>query len=225
MQKRTYYRQWNDGIPGWDTPRKAHFFKKLFGRKSATAVQLRPGAMPPEEVKRKIQQAGVGKVVEILRIGYDGTIDDIPIIVEILDITEEGFTGKIVNVERDLIEESTKTVVFAKRGGGTIEFRYDDGDINEIKEAEDTAIIEESQDIEALKEVLSALEKDDPILVAYYDKKRRGTVNVEGRLLATNADKTRFRMLVEKINRIELEEKREREFDIKEDMVIDIEIV
>ena len=225
MLKKPYYRYpWPPPLET-ETPYRAHFFKKLFGRRSTTDVPLRPGAMTPEQVKQKIRQAGVGKVVEILRIGYDGTIDDMPIIVEILDITEEGFTGKIVNVERELIEESTKAVVFAKRGGGTIEFQYDDGDINEIKEAEDTAIIEESQDIEALKDVLSALEKNDPILVAYYDKKRRGTVNVEGRLLATSEDKTKFRMLVEKVNRIELEEKRERLFDVKEDMVIDIEMI
>ena len=210
----------------WQAPAfRRYFFKKLFGRKSAATSAIRPGAMPPAEVKKRIQELGVGKVVEIMRVGFDGKIDDIPIIIEIIDISEEGFTGKVVNVERSLIEQKTKTVVFAKRGGGTLEFRYDDGDISEIKESEDTGVIQESQDLEALKEVLQALDVNDTILVSYYDRKYRGTVNVEGRLLEKNVENLRFKMLMEKINRIELDEKEEREFSIAQDLVIDIELV
>ncbi len=202
-----------------------YFFKWLFGKKSGATSTLRPGAMPPEKVKSMIEQIGTGKVVEILRVGFDGTLDDIPIVVEIIDITPEGFTGKIVNVERKLIEESTSTVVFAKHGGGTIEFRYDDGDIAEIKEGEDTSILEQSRDVNALKEILGALETGDPILVAYYDKENHGTVNVEGRLIERTPDRSKFKMVIEKVNRIELEEKKEKTFDINNDLVIDIEMV
>ncbi len=205
--------------------RNFHFFKWLFGKKSGSETTLRPGALPPEKVREIIEQFGVGKVVEILRVGFDGTLDDIPIVVEIIDITPEGFTGKIVNVERKLIEESTSTVVFAKHGGGTIEFRYDDGDIAEIKEGEDTSILEQSRDVNALKEILMALEPNDPILVAYYDSQHRGTVNVEGRLLEKSEDGSSFKMVIEKVNRIELEKKREKTFNIDKDLVIDIEMV
>ncbi len=201
------------------------FFRKLFGRKSGTTTTLRPGAMPPEQVKQIIEQFGVGKVVEILRVGFDGALDDIPIVVEIIDITPEGFTGKIVNVERKIIEESTSSVVFAKHGGGTIEFRYDDGDIAEIKEGEDTSVLEQSRDVAALKEILNALEPNDTILVAYYDKNHHGTVNVEGRLVEKAADGSSFKMVIEKVNRIELEQKREKMFNIDKDLVIDIELV
>ncbi len=207
------------------TSRKHHFFKWLFGKKGGTTTTLRPGALPPETVKQTIENFGVGKVVEILRVGFDGTLDDIPIVVEIIDITPEGFTGKIVNVERKLIEESTTTVVFAKHGGGTIEFRYDDGDIAEIKEGEDISTLEQSRDVNALKEILMALEPNDPILVAYYDHEHRGTVNVEGRLVEKSDNGHSFKMVIEKVNRIELEQKREKTFDIQKDLVIDIEIV
>ncbi len=204
---------------------KRYFLKWLFGKKSATTTTLRPGAMPPEQVKETIERFGVGTVVEILRVGFDGTLDDIPIVVEIIDISPEGFTGKIVNVERKIIEESTANVVFAKHGGGTIEFRYDDGDIAEIKEGEDTSVLEQSRDVAALKEILNALEPNDNILVAYYDRAHHGTVNVEGRLVEKSADGNSFKMVIEKVNRIELEQKKEKHFDIDKDLVIDIELV
>ncbi|RMI20795.1 MAG: hypothetical protein D6681_02090 [Calditrichaeota bacterium] len=211
---------------GWEEgPYLRRHFLKLFRRKSGT-VHLRPGAMPPEAVRRAVQQFGVGKVVEILRIGYDGTVDDIPIIVEIIDIGKEGFTGKVINVEREIIEgHSHKTLVYARRGGGVIEFRYDDGDIKEILESRDDEELAEARDVAALTEVLSALEVDDPVLVAYYDRKHRGTVNVEGRILSKEADGTTFTLRIEKINNIELEKKIEQRFNIERDLVIDISLV
>ncbi len=206
-------------------PSTRYFWWPFGKKKKRSKVLLRPGALPPEKVKQVIKSIGIGKTVEILRIGYDGTIDDIPLIVRITDINEEGFSGRIVNVERELIEQATEKLVFAKRGGGFIEFRYDDGDIKEINESKEEAILEESRDVAALKEILEALEIGDRVLVAYYDEDRQGTVNVEGTLLAKDAGGTQFTLLIEQVEKVELEKKIEREFNIEKDLVVDIEIV
>ncbi|RMG63106.1 MAG: hypothetical protein D6715_11635 [Calditrichaeota bacterium] len=220
-----------DNAPGsscstlWEVPRSRYFWWPFGKKKKGAKVALRPGALPPEKVKQIVKSIGVGKTVEILRIGYDGTIDDIPLLVKITDINEEGFSGRIVNVERELIEQATEKLVFAKRGGGFIEFRYDDGDIKEITESKEETILEESRDVAALKEILEALEIGDRVLVAYYDEERQGTVNVEGTLLAKDPGGTQFTLLIEQVEKVELEKKIEREFDIEKDLVVDIEIV
>lgn len=227
MVKNWYHIRSNKFVAGLEWPiHRARFwglFKKK--KKKAAEVSLRPGAMTPEQVKQKIESIGEGRVVEIIRIGYDGQIDDMPLIVEITGIYPSGFSGRIVNVEREMIEKGTSKLVYARRGGGTIEFRYDDGDIKEIKESEDEEFLTEERDIASLKEILSALEKGDRVLIAYYEAKHRGSVNAEGTILEKSADNTKFKILLEKINRIELEDKMEREFDIEKDLVIDIELL
>lgn len=185
---------------------------------------MRPGALSAEQVKRQIEAIGVGKVVELYRIGYDGELDDMSVIIEITRIFPEGFSGKIINVERKIIEETSRTIVYARRGGGAIDFLYDDGDIKEIRLNQDAEELSEARDLAGLQEVLAALEPKDRILVAYYDQKHRGTVNVEGTLLAKSFANTRFKMVIEKINGIELEKKNERLFDIKQDLVVDVAI-
>ncbi|NIW78645.1 MAG: hypothetical protein GWN16_03930 [Calditrichae bacterium] len=206
-------------------PQFRRYFFKIFGKKKAEPIDLRPGALSPEQVKRNIEGIGVGKIVEIIRIGYDGNIDDIPMLVEIKAIHGEGFTGKIVNVEREMIEQSSKLMVYAKRGGGVIDFKFTDGDIKEIAESKDVEELSQARDISALSEILSALEVKDSVLVAYYDKKHRGTVNVEGKLLSKKENHQGFTIMIEKINNIELENKMEKEFDIEGDLVIDITLV
>lgn len=207
-------------------PHYRRFFWWPFGKKQKGAsATLRPGALPPQEVKRQINEAGIGSVVEIFRIGYDGTIDDIPMLVKITDIREDGFSGRIVNLERQMIEESTEKLVFAKKGGGLIEFLWDDGDINEIVRSAETAVLAESRDMNAQKEILEALEVGDRIIMAYYDEKQQGSVNVEGTLLSKSEDNSQFKIMIEKINKIEIERKFEKEFDIEKDLVIDIDIV
>ncbi|MCK6621215.1 MAG: hypothetical protein HUU32_17405 [Calditrichaceae bacterium] len=199
-------------------------FLRFFRRRGAEAALLRPGALSAEQVKRQIQAVGVGKVVELYRIGYDGELDDMPVIVEITRISPEGFSGKIINVERKIIEETSRTMVYARRGGGIIDFLYDDGDVKEIRLNQDAEELSEARDLSGLQEVLAALEPKDRILVAYYDQKHRGTVNVEGTLLAKSFANTRFKMVIEKINGIELEKKNEKLFDIEQDLVVDIAI-
>ncbi len=197
----------------------------LFKKKKGVKAETRPGAMSPEQVKAKINEIGIGKQIEILRIGYDGEIDDMPIIVEILDIYEDGFSGKIVNVERQMIESATEKLVYAKKGGGIIHFRFDDGDIKEITVSQDEQLLQQERNIEALKEILNALDIGDRVMIAYYDEKERGTLNAEGVLLEKSEDGHTFRLQLEKINRIELEKKITKTFSIDKDLVIDIEIV
>lgn len=213
-----------DDIPGTGYGFKRHFWWP-FKRKSKKKVAIRPGALSPEKVKEIIQGLGVGKQVEILRIGYDGEIDDIPIIVELINITDEGFTGRIINVERQMIESATEKLVYARSGGGIIDFRYDDGDIKEISVSYDRELIEQERNVESLKEILEALDAGDHVIVAYYDTKARGTLNAEGTILKKNENSTAFDLKIEKINRIELEQKKEKSFNIESDLVIDIEMV
>ncbi len=207
-----------------DAPFRRHFWW-LFKRKGKKATQIRPGAMTPEQVKKRIEEIGVGKQVEIIRVGFDGEIDDMPLIVEILLITNDGFTGKIVNLEREIIESATEKLVYAKKGGGIIDFHYDDGDIKEINISKDQELLEQERNVDSLREIVTALDVGDTVLVAYYDAKNQGTVNAEGKLLEKEEDGRRFKLQIEKINKIELEKKLEKTFDVEKDIVIDIEMV
>jgi hypothetical protein len=196
-----------------------------FGKKKVEKSVSRPGALKPEELKKIVNEMGVGSVVEILRIGYDGNIDDLPVLIKITQISDENFSGKIVNVEKQMIEEGTEKIIFAKMGGGIIEFQFDDGDIKEINKSIDQSVVAESRDVSAQKEVLAALEIGDKIMMAYYDEKQHGSVNVEGTLLSKSPENTKFKIMIEKINRIEIEKKTEKEFDLEKDLVIDIDMV
>ena len=118
-------------------PRSRRQFFGFFRRREARNNAPRPGAIPPAMVKRIIDEIGVGGVAEILRIGFDGQIDDLPIVIALTNISKSGFAGKVISVEREFIEGNTQKKVFAKRGGGIIEFKFDDGDIRELKENAD----------------------------------------------------------------------------------------
>ncbi|KPK29020.1 MAG: hypothetical protein AMJ61_00635 [Desulfobacterales bacterium SG8_35_2] len=202
------------------------FFFWPFKRKTKSRIKgLRQGAMEPDSLKRQINEYGIGSVVEIYRIGFDGNVDDMPTIVQINDISDTGFSGKIVNVERSMIEERTDKVVFARRGGGFVEFNFKDGDIKEVNLNSDAEIISESRNIEGLKEIMAALEIGDKLLIAYFDPKQHGNVNAEGTLVSKSIDNNRFTIKIEKINKIELEKKIDKEFNIEEDLVIDLEII
>lgn len=194
--------------------------KSLFTRKQQ---ELRPGAMPPEEVKKRIREIGEDKIIEIIRIGYDGEIDDIPLIVRILEIQDEYFIGKVINPERELIEETSESVVYAKKGGGVIEYYYSDGDIHDIIESRDEEILETAKNIEELKEIFEAIELEDPILVCYWDRSKHGTINVLGILKSKDQEKGTFEIELQSINNVELEKKQTRKFDLNKDLIIDIQ--
>ncbi len=206
-----------------ESGRSRRFFLGWF-KKKKEVPKVRPGALLPEEVKKQIQEIGVGKQVQIIRIGFDGSIDDMPIIIELIDIDDEGFTGRVVNPERQMIESATKSVVYAKHGGGIISFRYDDGDIKEILLSQDELILEEERNVDSLKEILTALDVGDQVLVAYYDPMEKATLNAEGTILEKQSEKS-FKISIEKINHIELEKKVTKQFDVEKDLVIDIELI
>jgi hypothetical protein len=217
-----------DGNESWrfENPNYlGRYFWWPFGRKKKQKLTTRPGALLPEVVKQRIRHLGVGKQVEIIRIGFDGDIDDIPIMVEIIDTSDTGFTGKIMNVERHMIESATEKLVYAKTGGGILSFNYDDGDIKEIIEIKDEEYLLEERNIGAIREMLSALETGDHILVAYFDSKERGTLNAEGILLEKDQTTGTFSIQIQKINHIELERKLRKDFNIEKDIIIDIDIL
>lgn len=205
-----------------DTP--ARFFFWPFKKKKEKFI-IRVGALQPDEVKRRIQEAGIGKQVEMSRIGYDGMLDDMPIVVEIIDISNFGFTGRIVNLERMMIESATRNLIYAKRGGGVLEFFYNDGDIKDITLSVDKELMEKERNISSLKEILAALDKGDKVIVAYFDTKHKGTINIEGVILEKDELNENFTLKIEKINRIELEKIISKQFNIHKDLVIDIEMV
>ena len=194
-------------------------------KKKKVRFKGRTGAMSPQEIKKVIEEIGIGQQIEILRIGYDGSTDDIPISVEIIDTSDYSFTGKIINLERRMIESATDKLVYAKTGGGVLEFNYNDGDIKEIMLSHDEELIEQERDIGNLKEVLAALDTGDHVIVAYYDNQQKGTVNTEGVITEKSDTDDIFTLIIEKINKIELERKITKKFDLQKDLVIDIELV
>lgn len=204
---------------------KQHFWWPFGNKQKTRQAPLRPGALSPEAVKRQIKNFGVGAMVEILRIGYDGKIDDYPMMVQITDISEDGFSGKIVNAERELIEKGTEKLVFARMGGGHIDFNYNDGDIKEISRSSDVQTVSESRDVAGLSEILSALDVGDKIITSYFDKNQYGNVTTEGTLVSKDENNKKFTMKIEKINKIGLEKQIEKDFNIEEDLVMDISLV
>lgn len=208
-----------------DNYNSKRYFWWPFKKKKKEKISVRSGAMLPSEVKQKIQDIGIGKQIEILRIGFDGNMDDMPINVEIIDISDYSFTGKIINLERQMIEDATEKLVYAKQGGGVLEFNYDDGDIKEIVVSRDEELLTQERNLDNLKEILTALESGDHVIVAYYDNKSKGTVNTEGIITEKADEKDTFTLQIEKINRIELEKKYTKQFDLERDLVIDIELV
>lgn len=205
------------------SPFRRYFFS-ILRRKDVALSPNRPGAISKDKVKRKIDEIGVGGIAEIYRIGYDGQLDDFPIIIKILSTGRSGFSGKVINVEREFIEESSEKKIYARRGGGIIEFNFDDGDIKDIKENIDYQELSAERNIGHIVAALNALDAQDRILVAYFDKKHQGTVNFEGILQAKLSGNRSFLMTIDKINGVELERKINKQFDIRKELVIDVSI-
>ncbi len=205
----------------YSTRYKRQFFSAT-KRSSLTTLPERPGALRPEEVKHKIEAVGVGKVIKINRIGFDGTEDDSPIIVEIQSIYTEGFSGKVLNFERQVIDRSSDQVTYSNRGGGIIRFNYLDGDIKEISKSQPVKNTASDRNIDGMSDLLKSLGMEERIQVKYYDRRHRGTVNVEGVLVSKSTNQNTFKMIIDKINNIELESKFSQQFDIERELVVDI---
>jgi len=204
------------------TDHHTRYFFKFF--KSRKKVRIRPGAITPDEVKKRVQEIGKNKKVDILRVEYDGTPEDIPVVVQIVDVQEEYFTGKVVNVERSIKQDMDDKLVYVKGGGGTIDFYFNDGDIMSIEEDIDEIVIEKMNEIELL-EVLDALDLEESILISYYDKEKGGVMNGTGKLIEKDVNAKSFKVKLNLINDIELDDQKVVHLDLNTDKVLDLEIV
>lgn len=197
-----------------------YFFKIFKSRKS----RVREGAILPDELKNIIKEIGRGKKVNLTRLAYDGTPEDKPVSVKIVDIRDDHFTGKVINVERSIKQSESKTLVYIQGGGGTIDFYYKDGDICQIVEDIDEEIIEQ-RNIEEIKEILDALDINEDIMISYYDANEGGVINGTGKLLSKNMDSYDFKVSLNTINEIELNQSREISLNLNNDNILDLEVM
>ncbi len=195
-----------------------------FFKKKKRKVELRPGAMPPEKVREIIKRIGKGKKVNIQRVEYDGTPEEKPVTVKIIDITDDYFTGSVINVERSIKQELDERIVYIKGGGGTIDFYYDDGDIMSIEEDVDEQIIQQ-RNVEELLEILDALEINEEILISYYDEEKGGVINGRGKLVDKDLTSKDFSVEFSVINDIELDKPKTIRLNLEKNIVLDIEVV
>lgn len=196
--------------------------KRFFFGKSKKSVG-RPGAMMPESIHAKIKKIGLNKKVTVQRVDYDGDISDsTPIVVT--SINEDGFSGYVVNVDREVREGSSQSAeIFVEGGGGSISFYFADGDIASVEEDIDNDIIEQKDKSEVL-EILEALDPGDGILVSYYDKNSGGFKNGFGNLADKNMDDETMSFDLKIVNEIELSEPLRVNLDLKKDMILDLQI-
>jgi hypothetical protein len=203
----------------WDSKERVRFF---WGKKQNKSTP-RPGTLSPEEVKKLVNEIGKNKKVNIQRVQYDGTLDD-PVAVKIVDIRDEYFTGRVVNIERSIRQDINEKTVYVKGGGGTIEFYYEDGDIASIEEDLDEQIIEQ-KNVEEIVEILEALDLNEEILISYYDHSKGGVINGVGRLLDKDLSNRTFKVELSLINDIELDEPITINLNMQKDTVLDLEVV
>ncbi len=203
--------------------RSKRYFLNVFKRKKKK-VELRPGALHPDEVREIVKKIGKNKKVNIRRVEYDGTPEEKPIVVKIIDIHEDYFTGVVINVERSIKQELDEHIIYIKGGGGTIDFFYNDGDIMSIEEDVDEKIIQQ-RNLEELAEILDALEINEEILLSYYDESKGGVINARGKLISKDMATRNFSVELTVINEIELDKPKTINLNLDKNMVLDIEVV
>lgn len=204
-----------------DAPLGSKYFFKIFKRK-----EKKPkfdNAISAENLKKLINQIGVGKKVNITRMAYDGTPEDKPITVKIIDIRDDNFTGKVINVERSIKQSENSSVVYVKGGGGSIEFYFDDGDIISVEEDIDQTVMEQ-RNVDEIKEILDALDLNEDIIISYYDDSEGGVMNGVGKLLDKNMENLDFKVKLTKINEIELGKPQELQLNLNKNKIIDLEV-
>jgi hypothetical protein len=202
----------------FDTSIRKRFF---FGKSKKSAG--RPGALMPESIQSKIEKIGLNKKVIVQRVDYDGDISDsTPIVVT--SINKDGFSGYVVNVDREVREGTSRSAeIFVEGGGGSISFHFQDGDIASVEEDIDNDIIEQKDKTEIL-EILEALDPGDGILVSYYDKDSGGFKNGFGNLADKNMDEETMSFDIHILNEIKLSEPLRVNLDLKKDMILDLQI-
>ena len=211
-----------DGFLFGETTHKRYFINFFKSRKKK--IQLRPGAMHPDDVKKVVDKIGKGKKVNIRRVEYDGTPEEQPLAVRLIDIRDEYFTGEIINIERSIKQDQNDKLVYIKGGGGSIDFYYADGDILSIEEDIDEQIFEQRNQDELL-EILDALDLNESILISYYDQHKSGVMNGVGLLREKDIPQKTFKVELNQINAIELDQPKTIELNLENDTVLDIEVV
>jgi hypothetical protein len=186
--------------------------------------KVRPGAMLPQEVKNKLIKIGKGKKVKINRLAYDGNPEEPPIEIKVIDIGNDHFTGKIVNVERSISESQSEKLIFIKGGGGTIDFYFTDGDILSVEEDIDEKIVEQ-RNIEEIREILDALDLKEEITISYYDKNQGGVINGVGTLDEKNMETLDFKVTLDLINDIKLKKSKTVVLNLNNDKILDLEVI
>lgn len=203
-------------------PFSSRYFLKFFKKKSAAPKY--ENAIPADKLKQMINTIGKGQKVNITRITYDGTPEDKPVSVKIVDIREEYFTGRVVNVERSIKQAENDSVVYVKGGGGAIDFYFEDGDIQSIEEDIDQEVIE-TRNVQEVKEILEALDINEDIIVSYYDESEGGVINGVGVLVEKDMETMDFKVKFTMINEIELNAPREILLNLNNDKIVDLEVV
>ena len=216
------HHKYNDAIPLLGESRGKRSFLDFFKRKGKT--NLRPGALSAEELKKRVKEIGNKKKVNVTRVEYDGTPEQKPVSVQIVDIREDYFTGRVVNFERSIKHDMDEKLVFVKGGGGTIDFYYNEGDIMSVEQDIDESIIEQ-KNADELLEILDALDLDEAILISFYDREKGGVMNGSGKLVAKDIEQKTFKVELNLINDIELDVPKEIELDLSKDSVLDLEVV
>ena len=198
------------------------FFLKFF--KSKPKVQVRPGALTPEELRKLVKEIGKNKKVNIRRVEYDGTPEERAIAVQLIDIRDEYFTGKVINIERSIKQDMDDKLVYVKGGGGTIDFYFNEGDIMSVEEDIDEVVIHEMNEEELLA-ILDALDLDESILISYYDQNKGGVINGTGKLVEKDIESKVFKVELNLINDIELDDPKMVRLNLEKDKVLDLEVV
>jgi hypothetical protein len=186
--------------------------------------KVRAGALLADEVKSKLIKIGRGKKIKITRLAYDGTPEDPPIEVKIIDIGNNHFTGKVINVERSISEGQSDKLIFIKGGGGTIDFFYADGDILSLEVDIDEKIVEQ-RNIEEIREILDALDLKEEITISYYDKIQGGVINGVGILEEKNMETLDFKVTLSLINDIKLKKDKTVILNLNNDKILDLEVI
>ena len=208
-----------------DLPIFRRYFLKLFKAKKDKAVVLRhPDAIPPDELKKRVIDLGRGKKIKITRLSYDGETEDLPVEVKIIDIGNDHFTGKVVNVDREVSESQDTKLIYLKGGGGTIDFYFADGDIMAVEEDIDEEVISE-RSVDELREILEALDLNESVTISYYDKYKGGIINGVGALTEKNMETLDFKVTLTMINDIKLRESEIVALNLEKDQIVDLEIV
>jgi hypothetical protein len=205
-----------------DEPRMRRYFLNLFKSKKQEVV--REGVLSPEELKETLIKIGRGKKVSITRLAYDGTPEYPPIAIKIIDIGADHFTGKVVNVDRSISESQDTHLIYVKGGGGTIDFKFTDGDIVKVEEDIDEEIVKQ-RNVEEVKEILEALDLNEDINISYYDKNEGGVINGTGKLVDKNMETMDFKITLTLINEIELKTPKDVSLNLERSEILDLEVV